>query len=357
LIEAVKQGSMLEGAMGDDIQSAEVKRGVSRHEIAAWILMAAGLLVVSRLRLLSALLAGLLVYELVHIAMLRLRRRLSSERAGIVAVTALAFLVIGVVAAVATGLVALVRSEGHLASLLERLADSVALARANLPSALSEELPANADALKDATVDWLRLHAKEIRTVGADFGRTLVHIVVGLVIGVMVSLTDVRPLKVERPLARALAERMSRLGNAFRRIIFAQVRISVINTFLTATFLLAGLPIFGVHLPLAKTLVVLTFVVGLLPVIGNLISNTVVVVVGLSVSPYVAAAALVFLVVIHKLEYFLNARIVGAQINARAWELLAAMLLMEAAFGVAGVVAAPIYYAYMKDELTAQALV
>ena len=33
------------------------------------------------------------------------------------------------------------------------------------------------------------------------------------------------------------------------------------------------------------------------------------------------------------------------------------MLLMEATFGVAGVVAAPIYYAYMKDELTAQELV
>jgi hypothetical protein len=33
------------------------------------------------------------------------------------------------------------------------------------------------------------------------------------------------------------------------------------------------------------------------------------------------------------------------------------MLLMEAAFGVAGVVAAPIYYAYMKDELAAQELV
>ena len=96
---------------------------------------------------------------------------------------------------------------------------------------------------------------------------------------------------------------MSRLGNVFRRIVFAQVRISAINTFLTAVFLLAGLPIFGVHLPLSKTLVVLTFVVGLLPVIGNLISNTVVVVVGLSVSPYVASAALIFLIVIHKLEY------------------------------------------------------
>jgi predicted PurR-regulated permease PerM len=343
--------------MGDGIQPADGKHGVSRHEIASWIVMAVGLLLVSKLHLLSALLAGLLVYELVHIAVLRLRGRLSSERASMVAVTALAFVIIGTVSAAIMGLVALVRSEGHLASLLEKLADSVALARTNLPSALSEGLPANADALKDATVDWLRVHAKEIRTVGADFGRAIAHVLVGLVIGMMVSLTDLRPHKIERPLARALAERMSRLSNVFRRIIFAQIRISAINTLLTAAFLLAGLPIFGVRLPLAKTLVVFTFVVGLLPVVGNLVSNTAVVVVGLSVSPYVALAALAFLIVIHKLEYFLNARIVGGQINARAWELLAAMLLMEAAFGVAGVVAAPIYYAYLKDELSARELV
>ncbi len=31
---------------------------------------------------------------------------------------------------------------------------------------------------------------------------------------------------------------------------------------------------FDVHLPLAKTLVILTFILGLLPVIGNLMSNT-----------------------------------------------------------------------------------
>jgi predicted PurR-regulated permease PerM len=30
------------------------------------------------------------------------------------------------------------------------------------------------------------------------------------------------------------------------------------------------------------------------------------------------------------------------------------MLLMEAAFGVAGLIAAPIYYAYLKDELSAK---
>jgi predicted PurR-regulated permease PerM len=130
------------------------------------------------------------------------------------------------------------------------------------------------------------------------------------------------------------------------------VRISLVNTLLTALFLLVGLRLCGVRLPLVKTLITITFLVGLLPVVGNLISNTIIVIVGLNHSLGVALVCLGFLVVIHKLEYFLNARIVGGQIRARAWELLVAMLVMEAAFGLAGIVAAPIYYAYIKDELT-----
>jgi predicted PurR-regulated permease PerM len=94
-------------------------------------------------------------------------------------------------------------------------------------------------------------------------------------------------------------------------------------------------------------------VAGLIPVFGNLISNVVIVVVSLSVSPFVALGSLIYLVLIHKLEYFLNARLVGTQIEARAWELLLAMLVMEAAFGIPGLIAAPIYFAYLKDELSA----
>jgi len=94
-----------------------------------------------------------------------------------------------------------------------------------------------------------------------------------------------------------------------------------------------------------------------LPVVGNLISNTVIVIVSLGYSIHVAIASLVFLVVIHKLEYFLNAKIIGSRIQSRAWELLIAMLAMEAAFGLAGVVAAPIYYAYVKAELAERGLV
>jgi predicted PurR-regulated permease PerM len=95
----------------------------------------------------------------------------------------------------------------------------------------------------------------------------------------------------------------------------------------------------------------------LLPVIGNLISNTVIVIVSLAYSIHVAMASLVFLIVIHKLEYFLNARIIGSRIQSRAWELLIAMLAMEAAFGLPGVAAAPIFYAYVKSELAEWRLV
>ena len=107
----------------------------------------------------------------------------------------------------------------------------------------------------------------------------------------------------------------------------------------------------SVNLPFAKALVAVTFFCGLLPVIGNLISNTVIVVVSLSVSFPVAVGSLAFLVIVHKLEYFLNARIVGGEIKAFAWEILCAMIVFEAAFGLQGLVAAPIFYAYGKSEL------
>jgi predicted PurR-regulated permease PerM len=101
----------------------------------------------------------------------------------------------------------------------------------------------------------------------------------------------------------------------------------------------------------------LTFVVGLIPIIGNLLSNTAIVIVCLSNGIPVAIASLVFLIVIHKLEYFLNARIIGSHINARAWEMLIAMLVMEAAFGITGLIAAPIIYAYYKEEMREKGLV
>ena len=158
-------------------------------------------------------------------------------------------------------------------------------------------------------------------------------------------------------IAKGISDRVDHLCSAFRRIVFSQLRISALNTFLTAIYLVVILPLTGTDLPLTKTMIAVTFFAGLLPIIGNLISNTVIVLISLSISPLVALGSLTFLVVIHKLEYFANAHIIGTQIRARAWELLIAMLVMESAFGIAGLIAAPIYYAYLKDELTSQKLI
>ena len=178
-----------------------------------------------------------------------------------------------------------------------------------------------------------------------------------MIIGGLISLREAKLSTPQRPLAAALALRAERVSDSFRRVVFAQFWIAGLNTLFTGLYLTVALPLMGVELPLTKTLIVVTFVCGLLPVLGNLISNTVIVLVSLSNSVFVAVGSLTYLVVIHKLEYFLNARIIGSRIRARAWELLMAMLVMEATFGIAGLIAAPIYYAYLKNELDAKHLV
>jgi predicted PurR-regulated permease PerM len=267
----------------------------------------------------------------------------------------LAALVAAAVAGIVIGGIALVRHD-YLPRLLARMAEIIGDSRERLPLWLVESIPADPDAIRDATSAWLREHAVELRRLGGEAGHAVVHIFIGIVIGALVSMREAKPIAPAGPLAAALGERARRVGDAFRRVVFAQARIAAINAFLTAIYLVVALPLFDVHLPFAKSLVAITFVAGLIPVVGNLISNAIILIMSLSVSPGVALASLAFLVVIHKLEYFLNARIVGQGIHAAAWELLVAMLVMEAAFGIEGLVAAPIYYAYLKDELAARRL-
>jgi predicted PurR-regulated permease PerM len=328
------------------------------HDIAAWTIAALLLVLTLGLHLLPALLAGLLVFELVHVIAPRLR--LGRPGYGkLAAVGILATVIVATLSLLLFGAVSFFRSDaGSLTALLQKMAEIIEGSRAHLPEWMLEYLPADPEELRKALTDWLREHAGEVQLLGKEAGRVTAHIVIGMIIGAMVSLREAHSTEARgAPLARALGERATRLGDAFRRIVFAQVRIAAINTVFTGIYLVVILPLLGVHLPFTKTLVLITFLAGLLPVIGNLISNTVIVVVSLSASLWVALGSLAFLVVIHKLEYFLNARIVGTHIRASAWELLLAMLLMEAAFGLAGLVAAPVYYAYLKDELGARGMI
>jgi predicted PurR-regulated permease PerM len=219
-----------------------------------------------------------------------------------------------------------------------------------MPEWISTMLPVDAEQMKAKAGMLVHSHMDQLQQGGKSVARGFGHVLIGMILGAIIAITAERASP-RLPLARALATRIGRFSDAFRRIVFAQIKISALNAVFTALYLFVALPLFHQRLPLSKTLVLITFITGLLPVIGNLISNTIIVAVSLSVGLSTAIASLGFLIAIHKLEYFLNARIVGGQIEARAWELLLAMLVMEAAFGVPGVIAAPIFYAYVKREL------
>ena len=84
--------------------------------------------------------------------------------------------------------------------------------------------------------------------------------------------------------ARELVNRCETFYNSFARVIGAQIIISVINTALTAIFLTWN------DFPFATVIIVLTFLCGLLPIIGNLLSNAAITIAALTVSMWLGVA-------------------------------------------------------------------
>jgi predicted PurR-regulated permease PerM len=340
------------------MKSAIAKKATA-PEITAWISMGVAMLLILKLHLLPALLAGLFVFELVHILAPKLRfTSLIGYRARLAVVFVLAILiVIIIISAVWSAVIFLRHESGSMPALLNKMAEIITDYKSNLQPWVAAYLPDDTADLRKWIVTWLRDHAKELEVFGRETGLAAAHILIGIVLGILLSLRAVSPDHEYRPLAQAWVNRVALFGDSFRAIVFAQARIAAINTFFTALFLTVALPLAGIHLPLVKTMIAVTFVAGMIPVAGNVISNIIITVVSLSHSFAAAVAAIVFLVVIHKLEYFLNAHIIGGRIRAHAWELLIAMFVMEAAFGLEGVIAAPIYYAYIKNELAERGLI
>lgn len=326
--------------------------------LASYILAAVALWLVLKAGFLVALFSGLLVYSLVHLLVPTIQRKYSNKQSRMIAVILLSALVITAVSAGIWAVIVFFRSDAvNLATLLQKLATIIEASHSQIPDWARAYFPEDVDALGKILTNGILEHASEAKNLGQEAGHLIVHLLLGMIIGSMVALQDVTDSQYYRPFAAAMHQRVANLSLMFHKIVFAQVRISLINTAFTSIYLLVVLPLAGVHLPLAKSMIAITFFAGLIPVLGNILSNTVIVIVSLSHSPQIAALSLAFMVVIHKLEYFLNARIIGAQVNAKSWELLTAILVMETLFGVPGVVAAPVFYAYIKKELRDQALV
>ena len=335
----------------------------SVEEIAAWLIFGGLLVYVLMWHLVSAVVAGLVLYLLLD----RLSRSFSKRMAG-TAARPLALLLVtlvggGLVFGVAALLVSFLRHHvDNIPAIMTKMANILQSTRAWLGSygqQLIPEVMTDAETIKAALAAWLKEHAEALKLAGSSLSLGLVHMIMGMLLAVMVFFRHVthHPKRVAGTLSEALEGNVDRFTRAFAQIASAQVKISLLNTALTALYLLVALPLFGRHIPFATTIVFVTFVCGLIPVLGNLISNTVIVILSLGISPGTAIASLFFLVIVHKLEYLTNSRIVGGETDSQAWEILMAIVIGETAFGVSGVVMAPIMYAFVKRELRERGLV
>lgn len=222
-----------------------------------------------------------------------------------------------------------------------------------LPYSLPIFLPDTTEDLKNQIFNWIESNLILIRNMGHIFIHGFITLFIGLIIGILIacSKSNTQHTNNTTHFTNQLLIRIYTLSQAFHNIVFAQIKISSVNTLLTSIMIFIFFPLFGQTLPLQKTLIIITFFLGLLPIVGNLISNILITISALSISLSMGITMFIYLILIHKLEYFLNAEIIGNRINANPWELILSMLLLESIFGIEGLIAAPIYYAYLKSEL------
>lgn len=204
--------------------------------------------------------------------------------------------------------------------------------------------------VREMIVRAVRDNAERITRASGLMTKKVFHIIVGVFIAILCFMTR-HDAAYRGNLFDALRKELSaRIGTfmlGFEKVFGAQILISGINTVLTAIYLI------GMGFPFLKFLIPATFILGCLPLVGNVTSNTLIVGTALTFSFQHALFSLAFLVIIHKLEYFLNSRIMGASINAPMWQTLLGILVGDVVMGVAGIILAPALIHYVKEELQA----
>jgi predicted PurR-regulated permease PerM len=209
--------------------------------------------------------------------------------------------------------------------------------------------------LKAASLTWLKAQLGYLGNFAKIATKEFAFLIIGIVVAISLFFNSQMDLDRGRHAVQnnlytfACDEIMTRFRSfyeSFDRVMGAQIIISTLNTGFTAIYVLC------IGLPYAALVIAVTFLCGLLPIIGNLISNTIIVALSLRISPQMAVASLTFLVVLHKLEYFLNSKIIGDRIKNPVWLTLLALIVGERLMGIPGMILAPVVLNFIKVEAT-----
>ena len=132
----------------------------------------------------------------------------------------------------------------------------------------------------------------------------------------------------------------------FKQVMGGQIIISLINT------VVSSIIVFGLHLPSPLLLIGLIFFCGLFPVVGNLVSNTILTIIAfVSIGLWAAGVCLILLVVIHKLEYFLNSKIISGIVNIPMVVSLTSLVIGEVILGLIGLMLAIPLLLFLRHEM------
>jgi len=334
----------------------------SNAEFASWILVGLFLAYVLMLHMVSALISGLALYLILDKLAQSMSTRIPGMAARTTSIIIVTLIAAGIIVGAAAALISFLQHQGDtLPAMMRQMADILRSTRLWLGGYGRQVIPdfmTDAESFKVGIVDWLKGHAGSLKMAGGTFSVGLLHIFMGVLLAVVVFFRHVthhgdRP---HGPLALYLTEKAYRFSEVFARIASAQIKVSLFNTFITAFYLMTLL-LLGRQIPFMTTLIVVTFLLGLIPIVGNIVTNAVLVILSLGVSGGTAIVSLVFVLAVSKLQYVLTSRLVGSEVDSQAWEILLAIIVGEAAFGLAGVVMAPIVYAFIKGELRERALV
>lgn len=318
---------------------------ISGSRLASYALFALALIAVSRFALGPCLLAGLVSYMILDVT----NRRLCGVGARPALARWAALAVFAIMSATLAWIfiaflrVGLTRLPLLLDTLLPRLGAFAERYGFDFPAD-------NARELRDVVVAGARENSSSIGKTSGLLTRGVFQVLIGMFIAMMRFLTPSPPEHgghLYDSLRHEINARVKLFMRSFERVVGAQVLISTLNTVLTSIFLHA----MGFHFKTFLTLT--TFVCGMVPLIGNVVSNVFIVASGLIVSEQLAIVGLVYLIVIHKLGYLLNSRILGGSIDTPMWMTLLGIIVGEAVMGVPGVLLAPALLHYAREEMRA----
>src|SRR6266404_5773262 len=201
---------------------------------------------------------------------------------------------------------------------LPEVADSSLPSASAWAQARQIELPfTDFDSLKAFVIGAFKEEAnylKDVATFARNATRFIIFVAIGIVAAVSLFFNSQLDLSRNVPASRnnlysvfcgELSDRFRDFYRSFATVMGAQITISLINTVLTAIFVL------GVQLPDAP-----------------------------------------LLIAIHKLEYFLNSKIIGNRIRNPIWLTLLALIIGERLMGIPGMVLAPVILNYLRLEMS-----